>query len=108
VPRTAKPDGSYQSWAELSIRVYKGIITAQTLSYLALPKHMVHLVASSVHIPQILSQNALNRQMPTAPEVFETADAVILLAKLDFSNHNGQYVSIYGNDIPELPILGHV
>jgi hypothetical protein len=41
-------------------------------------------------------------------EVLETADTVILFAKLDVSNHNGPYVSIAGRHIPELAILGHV
>jgi hypothetical protein len=40
--------------------------------------------------------------------VIETADIVILLAKLDVSNHNGPYVSIAAHNIPELAILGHV
>jgi len=66
-------------------------------------------VASSGHIPPILSQNAPNRQMQhTVTEVLETADTVILLAKLEVSNHNGPYVSIAGHNISELAILGHV
>jgi len=35
-------------------------------------------------------------------------DTVILLAKLDVSNHNGPYVSIASHNIPELTILKSV
>jgi hypothetical protein len=67
------------------------------------------LVASSVHIPPILSQNALNRQnYCTVTEILETADNVMLLAKLDVSNHNGPYTSMAAHNIPELGILRHV
>jgi len=66
-------------------------------------------VASSGHILPILSPNAANRQREhTITEVLETAYTVILLAKLDVSNHNGPYVSIAYDNIPELAILEHV
>jgi len=62
-------------------------------------------VASSGHIPPILSQNVPNRQMQhTITEVLETADTLILLAKVDVSSHNGPYVRIAGHDIPKLAI----
>jgi hypothetical protein len=41
-------------------------------------------------------------------KVLETADIVILLAKLVVPNHNGPYVSIAVHNLPELAILGHV
>jgi len=44
----------------------------------------------------------------TVTEVLQTADTVILLSKLDVSNHNGPYVRIADHNIPELAILGHV
>jgi hypothetical protein len=67
------------------------------------------LVTSSVHIPGILSENALNRQtFHTVTEVLETADTVILLVKLDVSNNIVPYESIAGYDIPELATLVHV
>jgi len=66
-------------------------------------------MASSGHIPPILSQNASNRQMQhTVTEVLETAHTVRLLAKLDVPNHNGPCVSIAGHNIPQLAILSHV
>jgi len=48
------------------------------------------LAASSVHIPEILSQNVLNRQtLHTVTEVLEVAHTVMLLVNLDVSNHTG-------------------
>jgi len=64
------------------------------------------LVASSVHIPEILSQNALNRQTyHTETEVLEVAHTVILLINLDVSNHTGPQEGIASHDITELVTL---
>jgi hypothetical protein len=52
---------------------------------------MGHLLASSVHIPPLLAQCALNAQSShSITDFLETADTadVILLFKLDVSNHN--------------------
>jgi len=50
---------------------------------------MGHLMASSVHIPPLLAQYALNAQSShSITEVLETADTVILLVNLDVFNHN--------------------
>jgi hypothetical protein len=67
------------------------------------------LVASSVHIPEILSQNALNRQTyHTVTEVLEVAHIVILMVNLDVSNHTGAQESIAGHDVTELATLVYV
>jgi len=62
------------------------------------------LVVSSVRFPDILSQDVLNRQTEhTLTEVLEAVHTVVLLAKLDVSNHIGPKESIVGHDIPEWP-----
>jgi hypothetical protein len=67
------------------------------------------LVASSVHIPEILSQNALNRQTcHTVTEVPEVAHTLILLVNIDVSNHTVPQESIAGHDITELATLVYV
>jgi len=67
------------------------------------------LVASSVHIPEILSQNVLNRQtLHTVTEVPEVTHTVILLDHLDVSNHTGPQESIAGHDITELATVVYV
>jgi len=67
------------------------------------------LVASSVHIPEILSQNALNRQTSlTVAEVLEVAHTVILLVNLDVPHHTGPQESIAGHDMTEIATLRFV
>jgi hypothetical protein len=66
-------------------------------------------VASSVHIPEILSQIALNRQTShSVTEVLEVAHTVILVVNLDVYNHTGPQESIAGHDITELATLVYV
>jgi len=61
---------------------------------------MVLLVASSVHISPLLAQCALNAQSShSIAEFRETADTIILLVKLDVSNHTWPSVSIAGHNI---------
>jgi hypothetical protein len=60
----------------------------------------------------IIIDHNLVSECPKSPNVahgnrvFETADTIILLAKLDLSNHKGRHVSNAVHNIPELAILG--
>jgi len=65
-------------------------------------------VAYSVHTSPLFPQCPNCPNLALDNRVSRTADTVILLAKLDVSNHNGAYVSIAGHNIPVLEILGHV
>jgi hypothetical protein len=70
---------------------------------------MVHLMASSVCIPPLLTHCALNAQISHSITEFPlTADNVILLVTLDVYNLNGTYVSIPGHNVPVLDILRSV